>query len=334
LQRHTEWWQRQGVLYSTVRSAPLGALWLPLADGTDATADIDVTPEILDLDRLAGVSLDHGPLELSGDRFCTVAPYARVPWVEAILGTPIRATIEGGSMRTQAFVRSWAEWKNRSVRRNEEWFDLLLQLTDLLVARSGGRRAVTQTLMRGPSDLAEAVLGPELMCLSIYDHPTALRRFLDEATDIFVQVLREHISRIPEVEGGYVNPFGIWTPGTVVRTQCDATAFLSAAQYREWFLPYDARICEAVEYSIIHLHSCSLHTVDVLLDVERPQAIQITIESEPSGPPFRELLPVFARILEAKPLVVSGPLSEEQVQTLLDVLPHGGLSIEARQTAW
>ena len=76
---------------------------------------------------------------------------------------------------------------------------------------------------------------------------------------------------------GYVNPFGIWAPGTVVRTQCDATAFLSAGHYAEWYLPYDERICEAVDYSIIHLHSCSLHTVDVLLEVERPHAIQVTL---------------------------------------------------------
>ena len=72
----------------------------------------------------------------------------------------------------------------------------------------------------------------------------------------------------------------------------------------------------------------------MLLEVERPHAIQITIESEPSGPPLKELLAIFGRILDAKPLIVSGPLSEDEVQSLLDVLPPDGLSIEARQTAW
>jgi hypothetical protein len=254
--------------------------------------------------------------------------------VEAILGTPVRATIQGGSMRTVAFVQGWDEWVCSPQHRDQAWFDLLKRLTELLVARSGGRCAVAQTLMRGPSDLAEAVLGPELMCLSMYDHPAELRRFLVEVTATFVEILEEQLHRIPPVEGGYINPFGIWAPGTVVRTQCDATAFLSAAHYAEWFLPYDVQICEAADFSIIHLHSCSLHTVDPLLQVERPHAIQVTIETEPSGPPFEELLPIFRKILAVKPLIADGPLSLEEVERLRQELPTDGLAIFARQSTW
>jgi hypothetical protein len=312
----------------------LGDLWLPLADGTLASEDLDLTPEMLDVDLLAGPPLEPGSLELYESRFRTVAPYARVPWVEAILGTPIRATIQGGSMRTQAFIEDWDEWARGTPHRHQAWFDLLLRLTELLAQRSGGRRAVAQTLMRGPSDLAEAVLGPERMALSLYDHPRALRRFLDEVTEAFIEILHAQLARIPPVHGGYVSPFGIWAPGTVVRTQCDATAFLSGAHYAEWFLPYDVRICETVDYSIIHLHSCSLHTVDALLAVERPHAIQVTLEAEPSGPPLEAMLPTFHKVLGAKPLLLEGKLSEDEVRWLQDELPADGLAITARQTNW
>jgi hypothetical protein len=205
-------------------------------------------------------------------------------------------------------------------------------MTELLVRRSGGRYAVAQTLMRGPSDLAEAVLGPELMCFSLYDHPRSLRRFLDEVTGTFIEILRAQLERIAPVEGGYVTPFGIWAPGTVVRTQCDATAFLSGAQYAEWFLPYDVRICETVGYSIIHLHSCSLHTVDALLAQELPHAIQVTLEDP--GPSLKEMLPTFQRILGAKPLLLEGQLSQEEAAWLQERLPQGGLAITARRTEW
>jgi len=332
LERHAAWWQRKASLYTVVRSAPLGDLWLPLADGTAASEDIDLTPEMLDVDRLAGEALELGPLEVRGDVFRTAAPYARVPWVEAILGTPIRATIQGGSMRTTSFVEDWEEWERESVHCNEGWFDLLKHLTALLVQRSGGRYAVAQTLMRGPCDLAEAVLGPELMCFSMFDHPRSLRRFLEEVTDTFIEVLRAQLERIVPLQEGTVSPFGIWAPGTVVRTQCDATAFLSGAQYDEWFLPYDVRISEAVDWSIIHLHSCSLHTVDALLAVERPHAIQVTLEDP--GPSLQEMLPTFERILSVKSLILSGKLSEDEVKWLQDELPSGGLAIMARRAEW
>ena len=334
LKRHADWWQGKGSLFSTTQSAPLGDLWLPLADGTLATEDLDVTPGMLDLDRLAGPPQAPGPLETSGDRFRAAAPYARVPWVEAILGTPIRATIQGGSMRTLAFIESWEEWERRATHRDEAWFEALKRLTELLVARSGGRYAVAQTLMRGPCVLAEAVLGPELMSYSLYEHQDSLRRFLDEAVDTFIEILHAQLARMAPVEGGTMSPFGIWAPGTVVRTQCDATAFLSADHYREWFLPYDERICETVDYSIIHLHSVSLHTVDALLAVARPHAIQVTLETSPPGPTLEEMVPVFRKALGVKPLLLEGHLSEEELDWLWDELPNDGLAINARLSTW
>jgi hypothetical protein len=334
LERHADWWRRKGSLITHIEGEPLGDLWLPLADGTLAAADLDVTPQMLDIDQLAGATFGPGTLELDGDLFRTAAPYMRVPWVEAILGTPIRATIQGGSMRTLAFAEDWADWESRSARRDEDWFDLLKRLTDLMVLRSGGRYAVVHTLMRGPSDLAEAVLGPELMSFSMYDHPQQLRRFLEEVTETFIDVLKGQERRIPAINGGYVNPFGIWAPGPVVRTQCDATAFLSAQHYAQWYLPFDVEICEAVDYSIIHLHSCSLHTVDVLLEVERPHAIQITLESEPSGPPLEDIIPIFRKILTSKPVILDGPLTLAEVMWLQAELPGDGLCIIAREREW
>ena len=59
LKRHADWWQGKGTLFSIARGEPLGDLWLPLADGTLATEDLIVRPEMLDLDRLAGPPLEE-----------------------------------------------------------------------------------------------------------------------------------------------------------------------------------------------------------------------------------------------------------------------------------
>lgn len=333
MQRHAAWWQRKGSLCTRVHGAPLGKLWLPLAGGATAEEDIDLTPEMLDLDRLAGEPLAPGKLEMKGDLFRVESPFVRVPWVEAIIGAPIRATILGGSMRGRAFIHDWSEWNVKACRQ-ERWLDLLQRLTALLVERSGGRYAVTQTLMRGPCDLAESALGPELMCLSMYDHPRELARFLTEASDTFIEILRAQLQLIPPLQGGYVNPFGIWAPGTIVRTQCDASAILSPNQYAEWYLPHDERISAAADYSVIHLHSVSLHVVDKLLAVERPQAIQITLETSATAPSLQAMLPIFRRILAVKPLIADGPLTDAEVRVLQDGLPADGLCIIARQAAW
>ena len=331
LSRHRDWWRRSaGLLYQEIPHT-WEEMRVPLSDGSMAIEGLSLTPEMLDAERLVGPALEFGPIETIGDMFCTRAPFRRVPWIEAILGCPIWVTIEDGCMRARPFIRDWADWDGQAPGRRDDWFDLLKQLTEMLVARSGGRCAVVQTLMRGPTDLCEAALGSKLMCLSMYDHPQELRRFLEWISEMFIEVLQAQRERIPTIEGGYVNPFGIWAPGTVVCTQCDASAFLSPEQYAYWFLPYDVRICEAADFSAIHLHSGSLHTVDVLLEIERPHAIQVSLDPQPSGPPLESLFGTFRKILASKPLVLSGVLSQEQVQRLQDELPSAGLYISAHQ---
>jgi hypothetical protein len=332
--RHIAWWQREERLYTRSTGTPLGDLWLPLADGSLAHEDMDLSPSMVDVERLVGAVVEPGTLGMFGDHFVTTAPYTRIPWMEAIMGAPIRATIQGGSMRAHHVIEKWEDWDFDTDHINQEWLDLLLRFTNLLVLRSGGRAAVAQTLMRGPSDLAEALLGPEFMVFSMVDHPQALRAFLETVTEAFISVLHAQLALIPQVDGGYVNPFGIWSPGTVVRTQCDASAFLSRHHYAEWYLPYDVQISESVDFSIIHLHSSSLHTVDAILEYKHPDAIQVTFETAANGPSLEVLVPIFNKILARKPLIFEGPLTEQDVTYLFDTCPNGGFCINARDAGW
>ncbi|MHB9034848.1 MAG: hypothetical protein ACYC6L_17595 [Anaerolineae bacterium] len=329
LTRHAAWWQKHGMLYAETPDGGLNDLWLPLADGSLAKEDVTLTPDMLDIERLVGPVLPAGELARWGDIIQTRDAFQRVPWVEAILGCPIRASIQGGAMRAGHFITSLAEVPP-STAQSVAWLALLKRMVGMLVERSGGRYAVTHTLMRGTSDLAEAALGPELMCTAQYDSPRELRAFMEQAAQLFIRVWRAQWELIPKLVNGYVNWFGIWAPGTVVRTQCDASALLSPAQYRDWFLPFDTLLAEAADFSLIHLHSGSLHTVPALLEKARPQAIQVSLDPQPSGPPLEALLPVFNRILQVKPLIVDGALSADQVNQVLDTLPSDGLCLIVR----
>jgi len=46
------------------------------------------------------------------------------------------------------------------------------------------------------------------------------------------------------------------------------------------------------------------------------------------------MLPTLRRILDSKPLLLEGPLSEDEVAWLRERLPAGGLAITARDSEW
>ncbi len=326
-QRHAAWWQRKGMLYHEAPYVPMGTLWLPLAGGGEAVEDMDVTPETLDVERLLGPDAEPGPLKCHEVTFAGRSAYGRVPWIEAILGSRIRATIQGGSMRTKSFIKSWDEWEASRPHRHTGWYELLLTITRESVARSHGRYVTTHTWMRGTIDLAEAVLGPEMIALSMYDTPDEFRRFMAEMADTLIEITNAQIALIPRVAGGCVNVYGIWAPGTTIGTQCDASAILSPAQYKRWILPYDEQVCAAFDYATIHLHSASLHTVPALLECKAVKAIQVSLDTEAHGPAPATLIPVFRDILSVKPLMIGGPIARREVDALREALPSDGLAM-------
>jgi hypothetical protein len=99
--------------------------------------------------------------------------------------------------------------------------------------------------------------------------------------------------------------------------------------YDERILPFEAQICDAFDYSIIHLHSGYLFTVDALLKLDAMTAIQVAIDPGSFGPRPVDLLPVFKKILDQKPLLIEGRLTEREFETLVRELPGEGLFIGA-----
>jgi hypothetical protein len=328
--QHAAWWKREAHLIAFPCEPELARLWLPLADGTTATDDLDLTPEMLDLDRLAEPQVDSELAPMGGGLLPVRVPYVRVPWMEAIAGCPIRALVASGSMRTHAVLTRWDELSRLKDLRDDAWLYALLALVERTVKHCARKQPISHTLMRGPGDIAEAMLGAERLCLAVYDRGEELASLLAYATALFVEVWREQASRIPWVNGGTVNWYGIWAPGSTVRTQCDASALTSPKQYAEHLAPWDLHTAQVADYSIMHLHSGSLHVIDTLLATPLPTAIQVSLDPPPSAPPWQELLPIFARILAHKPLLIDGYLSKKEAHALQDRLRHGGLAIIAR----
>ena len=332
LQRHSAFWRREKVdrpLITVRAHAPLTHRRLPLADGTTTEGDIELKPEMIDPERINTVEqrrAAEGDLNLGGS-FSARGAYERIPWVEASLGCPIWADNNSGSIWSEAYLPDVRAQHTFDLGEKNLWFQRLKDATRYLVEHEDGTYLVAHTLMRGPIDMVRAIIGDVALCYGVMDDPSGIRDLLEEVTPLFVQIGKAQTALIPPYHGGYCSQFGVWAPGTVVRTQCDMSSVTSAQIYAEQFLPYDERLCREFDYSVIHLHSGYLHTVDAILERELPMAIEIALDTGSTPVSTRDVAPIARQILERKPLLLEGPMSAADLGYVLANLPAAGLYV-------
>jgi hypothetical protein len=325
LSRHEAFWCRQGQapLMSVSTHRPLEERGgIPLADGTKSEDGCLVTPELLEPARF------HGETSISdvvrGDFLAGEEPPG-LCWTEAAFGCPVR--IVTGGPWAEPCVEDWRD--ERPLEPDGAWIDKLETFVEYLVERADGRYPVTQPLFRGPVDMMFAGLGHEEACMAVKTAPGVSDRILAACTELFIRMARTRLAVTPPFEGGYLSSYGIWAPGTVVRTQVDNASMLSPETYRERVLPFDRKVFEAFDITLIHLHSCCLHIIDDLVREDALDCIQVSIDY-PGGPLAAEVMSQLQQILEHKPLIVTGPVYRSELTELQRLQPAGGLCLQVQ----
>jgi hypothetical protein len=136
-------------------------------------------------------------------------------------------------------------------------------------------------------------------------------------------------SGTPRFAGGYVSAYGIWAPGTVVRTQADNATMLSPTVYRERVLPHDRAVMRQFDYPLIHLHSGCLHVAEALLEVPELRAIQVSVD-HPGGPLAAQVMPILERMVARKPLIVTGPVTSAELEALRGLAAVGSVCLQVQ----
>lgn len=332
LKRHGNFWRMEPAdrpLMSVVPYQPMrrpqereGILW----GGRHFEEGERITPDSVDLHHVRGEEPDS---IVHGD-FIRGVNLPGICWTEAVLGCPVR--MGAGGVWAEHFL-DWTDVKSLcaggKLWGDNPWLEKYREGTRILAEQAEGRYPIVQTLLRGPVDMMASALGHDRMVLAFLDHPDEAHALLNLCADLFIHMAETHLSLVPPFHGGYIT-YGIWAPGSVVRTQLDNAVLLSPELYREYFLPGDARIFRHFEYVVIHVHSACLHIVDDLLAQDELNAIQVSLDF-PGGPSMDEVLPILERIQGKKPLILTGPVTDKFLQLLLDVLSPAGLCLAVRR---
>jgi len=154
--------------------------------------------------------------------------------------------------------------------------------------------------------------------------------FLEFCTQTFTEALNAQFELTPMFHGGYGCSFGLWAPKPICRDQADHSVLVSPQLYERFFLPYDLKIIDAFDYTVFHLHSATTHIAEALSKAKNLSAIQVSIDfpAKAFSPPVEELLPIFKKIQKSKPLIISGPVTDEEMDLLTNELSPNGLALQ------
>jgi len=293
---------------------------------TLSAQDVALEPFAADYEDLFRLHQD-----LEDDFVYAGSAYWGVPWLEAILGCPVR-------------VSKTTCWAGPCLDRlsdlphtignldDNTWLQCLLRFTRELISLAAGRFPVCGPLLRGPGDAASAMRGAMHFVMEFLDDPAGVRRLLERCAAVRSEVLRRLHRIIPAWHGTYASggyPSRVWCKRRVAYGQEDFLALLNPVLFREFLLPLHQDMCLAAEVNFIHLHSACLWPVDILLEDGRYDVLEVNIDHEGAGPPVRELIPVFQRIQSAgKPLLLWGRILPAEHRLLRQRLNPAGLSIQ------
>ncbi len=208
-----------------------------------------------------------------GDLF-TSAPLPTPPWMEAVLGCPIKVFANTTTDWREPLPGGWDEVREIQPGMGGPWRNALFDVVTRACRELGHKYPLGNPLIRAPIDCLAAMVGDEALCYLLFDEPEELKRVAGICADIWLELTSSWLDVAVPFAGGYFTQFGLWAPGTSNIFTVDASTLLSAEQYREMFLECDARLAAGVEYPLIHVHAEACHQVEGWLGLPN-LAIQI-----------------------------------------------------------
>lgn len=328
---YLKWWNRESVLRPMIGFTMVG--WFPLQEFSACQAWGQARYVELDMIDPQGFLDDHIRLLKEGeviedDVFRGAYPaLVAIPWLPPVMGCKLRLLPSNimGEERNLTLEETLAKSK---LNLDSPWWHKYLNFALELVKLSDGRFPIGHGSEIGPTDLHAVFRGHFQSIMDLMDEPEITKEIMWRMGEVFRDMAKEYWKHIPLFEGGYFDcQYQIWSPGSIIRMQEDATAVYSPTIYRELVLEVDRMIAQSFDNTFIHLHPTSMFLLDAMLEIEEIKCFEINHED--AGPPLAEMIPYFRMVQDqGRSLLIRGSFTSDELRLLSDELSAAGLYIQ------
>ena len=170
-------------------------------------------------------------------------------------------------------LKDWSEFDRLRFDKSHPWWRRYLRQLDVFVQRSRGKWGISHFILIDAMNFVFELVGATRAYLSIAECPENVRRAIDFAHEMNVQVHRTFFQVVPMLEGGTFSNFGQWIPGRVVSESLDPFHMTSVAYFEQWGREPAERILARFDGGAIHVHGNGRHLLPAAATLRGLKAI-------------------------------------------------------------
>lgn len=173
-------------------------------------------------------------------------------------------------------IHNWSDFGNLAFDKENYWWKLHLDLAAKAHTLANDDFLVAIPDICENVDILAAMRGPQAFCFDLLDEPDLIKTYVDQIDALYFKYYDAmyDILKLKDGSSSYT-AFFIWGSGKTAKLQCDFSALMSPAQFREFVLPSLQRQCQKLDCTLYHLDGPdSIRHLNALMEIDALDALQ------------------------------------------------------------
>jgi len=192
------------------------------------------------------------------------------------------------SSMVSPLLRDWSEFDALRFDRAHPWFQRYVDQIKTFVKAADGKFGISHFILIDSLNFVFELLGATRTYLSLDEHPEMVRRAVDFAFELNVQIHETFMHLVPRLGGGTCSNMVQWIPGRVVSESVDPFHMTSVEYFEQWGREPIERIFLRFDGGVLHIHGNGRHLLDAVSTLEGLKAISLL--DDVGYPPAFEIL--------------------------------------------
>jgi len=199
-------------------------------------------------------------------------------------------------------LEDWSQFDALRFDRSHPWFGRYVDQLKTFIDGAAGKFGVSHFILIDGLNFVFELIGATNTYLSLDEHPQMVRRAIDFAFELNVQIQQTFFDAVPALQGGTCSNMVQWIPGRIVSESVDPFHMTSVDYFEQWGREPVQRIFDRFDGGVLHLHGNGRHLLEAVCSLEGLGAI--FLGDDRGFPPAFEVLVELRNRAGDVPLVV------------------------------